>query len=421
MDIKVLPGALTGTVRVPPSKSAAHRAIIASALAKGISVIRNVDLSSDIRATLDACARLGCKAEIAEGEYRRAVTVRGGLRPQNGAVIDCAESGSTLRFMIPVACANDGQRTFAGRGRLPQRPIDSYIQIFDEQNIAYTRPCGANLPLTVAGAIKPGSFRLDGRVTSQFVTGLLFALPLLHGDSSVEVIGGFESRGYVDLTLDMLRRFGVEIRTEGGRFHVRGGQEYQAQEIEVEGDYSQAAFFLIAGAVSGGMRVMGLKPGSLQPDRAIADILLRMGADLTCKEDAVTVRPSRLHGIDIDVSQCPDLVPPLAVAAALAQGTTRILGAARLRIKESDRLSALAQNLGAVGIRTEETQDSLTIHGGQVQGGEIDSFGDHRIAMAFAIAGAASKQGITIHGAQCVDKSYPRFYEDLKMLGGNVL
>ncbi len=419
MDIKVLPGALAGTVRVPPSKSAAHRAIIASALAKGTSVIRNVDLSSDIRATLDACAQLGCRAEIAQSGRCRTVAVRGGLKPQNGAVIDCAESGSTLRFMIPVACAYDGERTFTGRGRLPQRPIDSYIQIFDGQGIRYTRPYGANLPLTVAGALRPGSFRIDGRVSSQFVTGLLYALPLLSGDSTVEVIGGFESRGYVDLTRDMLRRFGVEIRCDGNLFSVRGGQEYQPQEIEVEGDWSQAAFFLVAGAISGGMRVTGLNPDSLQPDRVIAKILSDMGAGITREEDAVTVRPSQLHGIDIDVSQCPDLVPPLAVAAACAQGNTRIYGAARLRIKESDRLSALAQNLSAVGIRTEETEDSLTIRGGRITGGEIDSFGDHRIAMAFAVAAAASKRGITIHGAQCVDKSYPGFYEDLKMLGGN--
>jgi 3-phosphoshikimate 1-carboxyvinyltransferase len=418
MDIKILPGALAGTLRVPPSKSAAHRAIIASALAEGTSVVRNVDLSSDIRATLGACGQLGCETNIAHEERCCTLTVRGGCKAQSGAVIDCAESGSTLRFMIPIACAQAGERTFTGRGRLPQRPIDSYIQIFDEQGIAYTRPYDANLPLTVTGALKPGHFRLDGRVSSQFVTGLLFALPLLGGDSQIEVIGGFESRGYVDLTTDMLRRFGVEIHCEGDCFFVRGRQEYQPQQLEVEGDYSQAAFFLVAGAISGGMRVEGLSADSLQPDRAIVDILARMRADMTPEADAIVIRHSKLVGVDVDVSQCPDLVPPLAIAAAFAQGTTRIIGAARLRIKESDRLSALAQNLSALGIRTEEAEDSLTIHGGGINGGEVDSFGDHRIAMAFSVAAAASQQGITIRGAQCVDKSYPGFYEDFAKLGG---
>jgi|AGTN01.3.fsa_nt_gi 3-phosphoshikimate 1-carboxyvinyltransferase len=418
MDITVLPGALTGTVRVPPSKSAAHRAIIAAALAEGTSVVRNVDLSSDIRATLDACAQLGCAVDIARQERCRTLTIRGGLKPQSGAVIDCAESGSTLRFMIPVACAYEGERTFTGRGRLPQRPIDAYLRIFGGQGIAYNRPYGANLPLTVTGALKPGIFRLDGRVSSQFVTGLLCALPLLEGGSRIEVIGGLESRGYVDLTVDMLRRFGVQTSCEGDNFSVRGNQAYIPQRLEVEGDYSQAAFFLVAGAISGGLRVEGLAPASLQPDRAIVDILSRMGAGLTREADTVIARPSRLAGVDVDVSQCPDLVPPLAVAAAFARGTTRIMGAARLRIKESDRLHALAQNLSALGVLTEEEQDGLIIHGGEIQGGEVDSFGDHRIAMAFSVAAAASKQGVTIRGAQCVDKSYPGFYEDFAKLGG---
>ena len=418
MDIRVLPGKLSGTVRVPPSKSAAHRAIIAAALAKGESVIENVDLSSDIRATMGACEQLGCTVGIEQGERCCTLTVRGGLKPQSGVFIDCAESGSTLRFMIPVACSQTGERTFTGRGRLPQRPIDAYLQIFEEQGIEYTRPYGANLPLMVLGALRPGQFKLDGRVSSQFVTGLLYALPLLDGDSEIEVIGGFESRGYVGLTVDMLNQFGVEIRSEGDSFFVCENQLYQPQRIAVEGDYSQAAFFLVAGAISDRLRVEGLSQNSLQPDSVIVDILNRMGANITQEGDTLVASPSQLHGIDIDVSQCPDLVPPLAIAAAFAQGMTRITGAARLRIKESDRLSALAQNLNALGVKTEEQPDGLTIHGGTMTGGEVDTFGDHRIAMAFSIAAASSKQTITILGAQCVDKSYPKFYEDFAKLGG---
>jgi 3-phosphoshikimate 1-carboxyvinyltransferase len=322
--------------------------------------------------------------------------------------------------MIPVACAQSGERTFTGGGRLPQRPIDAYLQIFDEQGVRYTRPYGANLPLAVTGVLKPGRFRLDGRVSSQFVTGLLYALPLLDGDSEVGVIGGFESRGYVDLTIDMLRRFGVEVRNEGNCFFVRGNQAYTSQHIAVEGDWSQAAFFLVAGAISGGVRVSGFDADSLQPDSVITELLMRMGADISWEGDEFVSAPSRLQGVEIDVSQCPDLVPPLAVAAAFAQGTTRITGAARLRIKESDRLSVLAQNLNALGIRTEEQPDGLIIHGGRIIDGEADSFGDHRIAMAFSVAAAASEQGVVIRGAQCVDKSYPKFYEDFAKLGGKL-
>lgn len=418
MDIKVIPSKLSGAITVPPSKSAAHRAIIAAALAEGESIIQNVDLSSDIRATIGACEQLGCTVEIAEAEPFCTLTIRGGLKPQNGALIDCAESGSTLRFMIPVACTQTGERTFTGRRRLPQRPIDSYLQIFDEQGIPYNRPYGANLPLTISGALKPGKFRMDGRVSSQFVTGLLYALPLLDGDSQIEVIGGFESRGYVDLTVDMLRRFGVVIGSEGDRFLISGSQVYKPQRIAVEGDWSQAAFFLVAGAISGGVRVAGFDGNSLQPDSVIVELLMRMGADISWEGDEFVSAPVRLQGIEIDVSQCPDLVPPLAIAAAFAQGTTHITGAARLRIKESDRLSALAQNLNALGIKAEEQPDGLTIHGGTMAGGEVDSFGDHRIAMAFSIAAAVSRQGIVIRGAQCVDKSYPKFFEDFTGLGG---
>jgi len=420
MDVRILPGKLSGTVRIPPSKSAAHRAILAAALAKGESVIENVDLSNDISATLAACSALGSTADIAPDGRYNTVTLRGGLNPTPNATLDCAESGSTLRFLIPVACVRDGERTFTGRGRLPQRPLDAYLQLFDEQGLAYTRPYEANLPLTVTGALRPGNFRVDGRVSSQYVTGLLYALPLLSGDSIVEVIGGFESRGYVDLTIDMLRRFGVEVQVQGDTFTVRGNQAYQPQRLAVEGDWSQAAFFLVAGAISGGIRIAGFDGNSLQPDSVIAELLTRMGADLSWEGDEFVSAPAQLHGVEIDVSQCPDLVPPLAIAAAFAEGTTRITGAARLRIKESDRLHALAQNLLALGVRAEEEPDGLVIHGGTLSGGEIDSFGDHRIAMAFAVAGAASRQGVTIRGAHCVEKSYPKFFEDFADLGGKV-
>jgi len=416
MDLTIKPARLHGSVSVPPSKSAAHRAIIAAALADGCSRIKNIDLSSDIRATIGACHALGIDIQMNDD----ALNVIGGRLRLTGAPIDCAESGSTLRFFIPVACTLDGEKVFTGRGRLPMRPVDAYLHIFDTQGIHHTRPPGYNLPLTVSGTLRSGEFRVDGRVSSQFVTGLLFALPLLEGDSGITVIGGFESRGYVDMTVDTLRRFGVEIGG-GGKFTIRGGQKYRPQTICVEGDDSQAAFFLVGGAISGSIRVEGLNENSLQPDRVIVDILRRMGADIASEGGALVSRPAKLHGVAIDVSQCPDLVPPLAAAAAFAEGETHITGAARLRIKESDRLHALAQNLSALGIRADEQPDGLIIHGGRPTGGDINSFGDHRIAMAFSVAAASATGPVTIHGAESVKKSYPKFYNDYKALGGEIL
>ncbi len=418
MDITLSPTSYHGSITVPPSKSAAHRAILAAAMAHGRSVIENVDLSSDILATIGACRSLGCGIDVASNGRYHTLTVDGGLSLNDDALIDCAESGSTLRFFIPVACTLNGTKTFTGSGRLPYRPVDAYLHIFDEQNIGYSHPSDKNLPLSVSGKLHGGEYGIDGRVSSQYVTGLLYALPVLEADSAVSVRGGFESRGYVDLTVDMLRRFGVDIGVSGDDFTIKGGQRYAPRSLAVECDYSQAAFFIVAGALAGDVRIDGLDAQSLQPDSAIVPIMRRMGADITVEDGALVVKQSKLYGTVIDVSQCPDLVPPLAIAAAFAQGETRISGAARLRIKECDRLHALAINLNGLGIKAEETDDELLIEGGAMRGGTVDTFGDHRIAMAFAVAAARASGDIHIPNAQCIDKSYPKFYDDIKALGG---
>ena len=420
MDVFVKPSALAGSVTVPPSKSAAHRAIIAAALADGQSIIKNVDLSSDIRATIDACKNLGADIQILPDAHYSTLKIRGGLNISGSAVIDCAESGSTLRFFIPIACALAGKKIFGGQGRLPQRPIDAYFDIFDEQNVSYTKPDDANLPLTVEGTLAPGQYTIDGGVSSQYITGLLFALPLLSGDSAITVTGSFESRGYVDLTVSILSDFGIQISRVENEYLIHGGQKFRPRALTVEGDYSQAAFFLVGGTIGGEITVSGLKNDSLQPDRAIVDILRRMGADIRREGDELVAGLSALHGITVDVSQCPDLVPPIAIAAAYANGQTHITGAARLRIKESDRLAALSSNLVALSVGVEELPDGLMINGGEIGPGTVDSHGDHRITMAFAVAAAVSKSGVTITGAQAIEKSYPRFFSDYRSLGGKV-
>ena len=420
MDVNVMPSVLGGDITVPPSKSAAHRAIIAASLACGTSIIHNVDLSSDIRATIGACENLGAKITMGgEGHYHT-LTIDGGPHIDSVAHIDCAESGSTLRFFIPIACALPGPKVFTGEGRLPHRPIDTYYDIFARDGIVYSRPDDANLPLTVSGTLCGGDYVLDGGVSSQYITGMLFALPLLDTDSSVTITGKYESKGYVDMTVGVLAGFGIDVDIEGNTYRIKGGQKYAPQRCTVEGDYSQAAFFLVGGAIAGDIRVGGLKPDALQPDSAVVDILRRMGADITRDGDALLVRKSRLHGASFDVSQCPDLVPPLAIAAAFADGDTHITGAARLRIKESDRIEAMRANLAALGIEVQTTDDSMTIRGGQLRTGTVDSFGDHRITMAFTVAALGSNAGLSIKGAQAIDKSYPGFFTDLKKIGGQV-
>lgn len=421
MDVRVLPSALQGNVTIPPSKSVTHRAIITASLAEGKSIIHNVDLSSDIRATMEACKSLGCTIEVKDGHPYHTLIIHGGMRMADSANINCAESGSTLRFFIPIACTLEGKKVFIGSGRLPQRPIDAYYEIFDNQDIAYSKPEDKNLPLEVSGTLAGGDYVIDGSISSQYITGLLFALPLLETDSTVTITGKFESKGYVDLTVSILRQFGIKIVCKKDSYYVNGGQSYKPQAYTVEGDASQAAFFLVGGAISGDICIRGFHRDLLQPDRIIVDLLKQMGADIVNSETQLCIKHSNLRGINIDVSQCPDLVPPLAIAAAFAEGTTHITGAARLRIKESDRLQSVSDNLNQLGIEVQELSDGLTIHGGKMHTGQVNSYNDHRITMAFSVAAACVPEGILIKDAQCINKSYPRFFEDLNSLGGKML
>ncbi|MGI5849429.1 MAG: 3-phosphoshikimate 1-carboxyvinyltransferase [Christensenellales bacterium] len=420
MDVKILPSRLQGNITVPPSKSAAHRAIIAAALAKGHSTIKNVDLSSDILATIGACRSLGCTIHIGNSHKYRTLEIKGGLHISGSANIDCAESGSTLRFFIPIACALEGKKIFTGKGRLPKRPIDAYFDIFDKEGILYKKPALSSLPLSVSGTLAGGDYVVEGSISSQYITGLLLALPTLDKDTSIAVVNGFESKGYVDLTIRILQQFGIDIVCSDSHYTIKGNQAYKPQNYTIEGDYSQAAFFIAGGALTGDICIDGLSRVSLQPDSAIIDIMKRMGAKVDWDQSTLRVKKSYLTGIDIDVSQCPDLVPPLAVAAAFADGKTRITGASRLRIKESDRLNAISVNLNALGVKTQERPDGLIIQGAEIAQGDVSSFGDHRIAMAFSIAALRTQGGIRIKGAECINKSYPGFLKDLASLGGRI-
>ena len=390
MNVTITPAKLTGTVTPPSSKSQAHRAVLALALSGGEGKLSNLSMSEDIRATQDCVAAL--KSGSPAGHD--------GL-----PMLDCRESGSTLRFLIPVALALRGGGHFIGRGRLMERPQGPYFDIFREKGVFWERIGGI---LTVRGELPPGEYRLPGDVSSQFVTGLLYALPLLDGDSEVILTSPLESRGYVDMTLDVLEKFGVQVENQNyERFLVPGSQRFRARDMTVEADWSQAGFWYAAGFLGNSVEVAGMDPRSTQGDRVIAAHLETL---------------SRPGDAEIDVSGCPDLVPPLAAMAAVRPGVTRLTNAARLRIKESDRLAAVTRVLDAMGAQVTEHWTRLTIRGmDSLAGGvKVDSFNDHRIAMMAAIAAARCVKPVTVTGAECVAKSYPTFWDDYEMLGGKI-
>ena len=410
MDLTIYPSKLAGEVTPPSSKSQAHRALIAAALGGGISTISNLADSQDIQATRRCLSALGALVEDPGPGILR-VHGLGNSIPQAGPfpTLDCGESGSTLRFLIPAALLVQGGAAFTGRGRLMERPLAPYETLFREKGIGWGLENGVLTLDSGRGydrlALDPGEYRLPGNVSSQFITGLLFVLPLLEGDSDLVLTSPLESRGYVDLTLDVLNKFGVTVDPRENGFHVPGGQKYRAGDLAIEADWSQAAFWYAANHLGGQVDIRGLDQSSRQGDREVAAY---------CRKLA---RPGE---VELDVSQCPDLVPPLAAMAAVRAGTTRLTNAARLRMKESDRLSTTAALLTALGGRAEEGPDFLTVHGGTLTGGMVDCANDHRIAMAAAIAATACTGPVTVLGAQCVQKSYPDFWEVYKNLGGDI-
>ena len=416
-DMCIMPANLTGSVSVPTSKSVSHRAVICASLAEGTSKLSGVLVSDDLIATIAAMEAFG--AIIRQEDGNLIITGTDCKKPTIH-VIDCNESGSTLRFLIPLGL-NGHTTNFTGRGKLVERPLDDYFNILDEQNITYQTTDG-HLPLGVTGVLKPGNFHLRGDVSSQFVSGLLFALPRLAGDSSIIITTEMESKGYIDLTLSMLARFGITIINQNYRkFLVAGNQKYKSTDYHAEGDYSQVAFWLAAGILGSPICATGLNPHSLQGDKVIFNLIKEMGGKLTQGVDSIEARPAITKGIVIDASQCPDLVPILAVLAAVSDGETQIIRAGRLRIKECDRLKAITQELNKLGADVEEHEDSLTIHGRRcLTGGVVDSWHDHRIAMALAIAAIACQQPVTIKHSECVSKSYPEFWNDFRMLGGKI-
>ena len=394
MDIvQIENAALNGAVTLPPSKSAAHRAILCAFLAGGGTV-------SPMIPSRDMQAAIGAANSLKNGEK----------------IINCIESGNTLRFFIPVAAALGKEVTFTGEGRLPQRPLGEYIELLPKHGVQIQS--SGSLPLRISGKLQSGDFHIRGDISSQYITGLMLALPLLDGDSNIILTTPLKSKPYVDMTVNVLADYGVEIKETDSGYFVKGNQHYCVRDYTVEGDWSHAAFFMSAAAIGGRITLKGLDMHSAQGDKAVCDVMRLFGAEVAADENGVTCAHRELRGIDIDCDDIPDMVPAIAVTAAFAKGKTVIRGAQRLRFKESDRIEAIVSNLKKMDVGVTETADGMIIEPARVSGAALKGYNDHRIVMAFSVAASFANGGTTIDDAQSVNKTYPSFFDDFKQLGG---
>jgi 3-phosphoshikimate 1-carboxyvinyltransferase len=417
MRVIITPNKLKGDVVIPPSKSLSHRAIIAAGLARGESKISNIIYSKDILATISAMRSLGVEIK----EFDDYLIIKGNKLKRVNDVIDANESGSTIRFIIPIALTVDEKITFVGHNNLVNRPLDTFFEIFDNQNIKYEKE-DKYLPLTVYSGIKPGEFNIRGDVSSQFITGLLYALPLLNGDSVINITTDLESKGYIDLTLDVLKMFGVNVINENyKKFIVKGNQEYKPFDYEVEGDYSQAAFFLEANMLGAEINLLKMNKDSNQGDKKILNDIKDFGGELEFKDNKLVLVNKNLKPATIDFAQSPDLGPALTVLASLIPGESNFINAKRLRIKECDRITCMKEEIEKLGGNIKELPDGMIINGvNRFHGGVCDSHNDHRVVMSLAMATLMMDGDLVIENYEAINKSFPHFFKLFESLGGKV-
>lgn len=392
--VKIKKSILNGEVVIPPSKSAAHRALICSFLSSG-GTVKPIINSKDMQATIGVIEAL----------------------KQGKSTLDCIESGSTLRFMIPVAAALGRNVTFTGQGSLLDRTIGEYLELLPKHNVSVKSD--GTLPIEIKGRLENGSYEVSGDVSSQYITGLLLALPNLDGDSAIILKTPLQSKPYVDMTIKVMSDYGVKIKETDFGYLIHGGQTFKKIDYTVEGDWSHSAFFLVAGAIGGDVTVSGLNMDTAQGDKAILSVLKSFGAQLEINDSRVRCVKGKLEGTEIDATNIPDLVPVIAVLAAFSGGQTVIKGAQRLRFKESDRIESVVKNLRLIGADVTETDDGMIINGGaKLHPAKLKGYNDHRIVMAFSIAALFLDGETVIDDALSINKSYPSFFEDYNGIGG---
>lgn len=418
MKVKIYPSTIKGSLAIPSSKSMAHRALICASLAQSTSEISGITSSKDIEATISCMSALGAKIEYKDKKYIVQGTNLSDLKQP--ALCDCHESGSTLRFLIPVASLTNQKITFKGQGRLMQRPMDIYKDLFQSQDLLFSQK---DEMIQIEGSLCPDSYVIPGHISSQFISGLLFALPLLKKESTITVQEPYESKSYVDLTLQMLQKFGIVITQENNTYHIPGNQSYKAQQVHVEGDYSQMAFFGVLAALQSQLTLTNMDINSRQGDKVILDFLKQAGANVQTSNQQIDIAHNTLKAQTIDLADCPDLGPIICVLASYCSGITHCIHAKRLRIKESDRIEAMETELRKWGVQISSTEDTITIQGQKnydTQNVVIHGHNDHRIVMAMTIFALCADTPCIIEDAQAITKSYPTFFEDIQKINGKV-
>jgi len=412
MNVKAKPCFLKGDVKILPSKSYVNRYLIASALADNPTEIVALTQADDICRTANCLRALGAEIDYSDGLF----TVQPiGKNLKRNAYLNCHENGTLLRFIVPIAAALKADSTIDGTERLRERPIADLIECLKTNRLT----TDGKFPLKLDGGIHAGEFKIKGSISSQFISGLLLALPLLNGDSKIIIEGELASVDYVNITLDVLQQFKITIHKTDYGFDVPGNQKYiSPRSIVAEGDWSNAAFFLCAGAINGDITVKGLNANSKQGDKEILNILKKCGTILQINGDDITAKQSDLQAFEIDAKHIPDLVPIVSVLAANASGKTTIKNIERLKDKESDRLTAVLNMLTILGIKALSDVKDLIIHGGKLTGGTVDGANDHRIVMSATIAALKATSEITISDSHAINKSYPDFFKEFTKLGG---
>jgi 3-phosphoshikimate 1-carboxyvinyltransferase len=407
----VYPSKISGTIAAPASKSVMQRAIAASLLADGESVLTHPSFCDDSLAAMRVAGGMGASVE----KTADAVIIRGGLNPRSG-ILNCGESGLCIRMFTPIAALTGERIVLTGEGSLAGRPVSGIEDALRKLGVSVKSNNGS-LPVEVSSKLKGGIAEIDGSLSSQFLTGLLMALPLAENDSVIKV-DNLKSREYIDITIDVLKKFGIKVENHGySEFRISGRQKFIPARIDIEGDWSGAAFLLCAGAIGGSVSVTGLNPESCQPDRAIITALKKSGADVKAGKNIIDVSSAALHGFEFDAAECPDLFPPLTVLALFCEGDSVIRGAGRLRHKESDRGSAIISEFKKMGAQIKIENDCMFIRGCALSGASIDPHGDHRMAMACTVAASGCSGTVEINDAECINKSYNEFYDHMIKLG----